>query len=172
MGETLDRLMGELKALTACRTECPECGHVGMAAWTREEDACRCRACGARFRFKANTYRPLTKGMTEEERRRFYKRNVKRVADMTPEEHERVLERHRAVQARYRERHREEIRARGREQALAYYNEHRDEINARRRARYAENRDEINERRRQWRKERAIAKWGHDAPQDEKENKQ
>lgn len=46
MGEVMDHLMGDLRRLTACRTKCPECGHVGMAAWTREEGVCKCRACG------------------------------------------------------------------------------------------------------------------------------
>lgn len=115
MSEVMDHLMGDLRRLTACRTKCPECGHVGMASWTREEDVCRCRACGARFAFKANTYRPLTEGMSDEERRRFYKRNRRRRADMGPEELEREREAQRIRQRRYYERHRDECNRRSAE---------------------------------------------------------
>lgn len=101
MGEVMERLMGGLRGLTACRTKCPACGHVGMAAWTREEDVCRCRSCGARFRFRANTYRPLTEGMTDEERGRFYRRNRVRVAEMGPREAERQREMSRERNRRY-----------------------------------------------------------------------
>ena len=105
MGSALDHLMGDLRRLTACRTECPECGHVGMAAWCRELDFCRCRECGARFRFSENTYRPLTKGMSEEERRRFYKRNApRRLSDWPPEERERQRRMKNERNRRYRER--------------------------------------------------------------------
>lgn len=106
MGEVLDHLMGDLRRLTACRTKCPECGHVGMAAWTREEGVCRCRACGARFAFREHTYRPLTEGMTDEERRRFYRRNRKRLSELPPGERERQREMSRERNRRWRERKR------------------------------------------------------------------
>ena len=106
MGEAFDRLMADVGRLTACRTKCPACGHVGMASWCRQEDVCRCRACGARFRFKANTYRPLTEGMGEEERRKFYRRNRKRLCELTPEERARQRELGRERNRRYRERRR------------------------------------------------------------------
>lgn len=107
MGLNYDHLMADVHRLTACRTECPSCGHVGMAAWTREEDVCRCRACGARFGFRANTYRPLTKGMGSAERRRFYNRNQPKVKkDYTPEQWERQRALRRERQRRYRARKR------------------------------------------------------------------
>ena len=115
MSEVMDHLMGDLRRLTACRTKCPECGHVGMASWTRKEDVCRCRACGARFAFRANTYRPLTEGMSDDERRRFYRRNRKRIDELPPVERERQREAQRIRQRRYYERHREECNRRSAE---------------------------------------------------------
>lgn len=96
-----EHLMADVKRLTACRTKCPECGHVGMASWCNVEDVCKCRKCGVKFHFKANTYRPLTEGMTEIERKRFYKRNIPRIADLPPEERERQRELARERQRRY-----------------------------------------------------------------------
>ena len=108
MSGAFEHLMADVSRLTACRTKCPRCGHVGMASWTRSEDVCRCRECGQRFRFKENTYRPLTEGMDEEERRRFYKRNRGRYAsDMPlsqiadPAERERQRDMRRARNRRY-----------------------------------------------------------------------
>lgn len=105
MSEMFDHMMSDLHRLTACRTECPECGHVGMAAWTRTENVCVCRRCGTRFPFKENTYRPLTKGMSEIERRRFYKRNQPTCkSDYAPEEWERQRAMRRERERRYRAR--------------------------------------------------------------------
>lgn len=115
MGDVLDHLMADVKRLTACRTKCPHCGHVGMALWTLTEDVCKCRSCGKKFRFKANTYRPKTGGMTNEERRAYYRSLRRRKADYTPEEWERQKEMSRIRNERYRERHRQEIRSRNNE---------------------------------------------------------
>lgn len=104
--KSYDLFTADLRRITACRTECPECGYISMASWTREEDVCKCRSCGARFHFKANTYRPLTKGMTDEERKRFYKRNRKRLAELPPNEQERQREMNRIRNRRYREKKR------------------------------------------------------------------
>lgn len=105
MGVSYDHLMADVRRLTACRTECPKCGHIGMATWTREEDVCRCRTCGTKFHFKANTYRPLTRGMTQADRTRFYRRGQPKVkSDYSPAEWERQRVLRRERQRRYRER--------------------------------------------------------------------
>lgn len=65
MGRRLDYLMG----LTLFRVVCPECGRVGTARWMPECFRVRCPACGATFDYRPNTYRPVTGGMTDEERR-------------------------------------------------------------------------------------------------------
>lgn len=111
MGETFDHLMGDVKRLTACRTKCPKCGRIGMASWCRQENVCKCLGCGEKFDFKQNSYRPLTEGMSDEERKRFYKRNIKKRSELSPEELEREREMGRLRNKRYRENNRERFRA-------------------------------------------------------------
>lgn len=102
-----------LSRVTKFRTVCPECGRVGLASWTREGGVVRCRGCGARFGYRAHTFRPVTGGMDEVGRAAYY-RDMQRAYDATPERRAA----HRFIAARY-------------------YRDHRDEVCAKRRARYA-----------------------------------
>lgn len=102
-----------LSRTTKFRTVCPVCGRVGLASWTREECTVRCRGCGARFDYRAHTFRPVTGGMDEAGRAAYY-RDMQRAYDATPKR-----------------------RAAHRFAAARYYREHHDEVCAKRRARYA-----------------------------------
>ncbi len=95
--------------LTAFQLVCPECGRVGQARWTARENRVRCLGCKQEFPTKGNTYRPVTAGMSEEERR----------------------ERRYSQSREWARAHREE----GRRAERKYYATHRDEIAARRRER-------------------------------------
>lgn len=106
---------------TRFRVACPECGTVATATWAASPGTVRCRACGARFPCRGNTYRPVTDGMTDEERRERkhrldrerYWRHM-RVIRGDPAALEGYRERKRLVSRRYRSRHREEINERNR----------------------------------------------------------
>ena len=146
---------------TRFRTVCPRCGHVGRARWSHELNVASCVACGSKFDPYRNAFRPVTGGMTDEERAEYYRESRRRLnrerrRDPDKMRHDRKMERLRHDS--------DEYRAMQRERSHAYYLEHRDEINARRRVGnltheeldrrrerdrryYAEHRDAINFRR-------------------------
>ena len=119
----------EIVRCTKFRVVCPACGRVGLASWTRTENQVKCRGCGEAFDWRGHAYRPVTGGMTEDERR----------------EHARARGR------AYRDEHREELNAKGR----AYYHANREECLARHRRYCAEHREELAEKA----KARRVAKW-------------
>lgn len=113
-------------SLTRFRCKCPRCGAVGLAAWLHRDWLVKCRECGEKFDYRPNTYKPVTGGMTADEREEHRKyREWRREHDETPARREH-----------------------NRRNARRYYREHRDEVCAKRRAYYREHRDEINEKRR------------------------
>lgn len=107
-----DELGAALRRVTKFRVECPACGRVGIASWTREPGTVVCRGCGARFSALEHTYRPVTRGMSDEERRE-RERERQRAYDGTPG----------------RRRH-------NRENRMRYYREHREEERRKMRERY------------------------------------
>lgn len=60
---------------TRFRTVCPFCGRIGTAEWRTRTFEVRCPGCGGSYDYRGQTYRPVTGGMTEEERRA-HKREV------------------------------------------------------------------------------------------------
>lgn len=127
---------------TRFRTVCPSCSRVGTAVWLPEDFAVKCPGCGERYDYRQNTYRPVTGGMDDEERRRhrsevrrdYYRRNADREKAMareryaawansaTPEEREREAARVRE----YRHASPERMQA-NRDRAARWQREHRDE---------------------------------------------
>lgn len=116
--------------MTLFRCECPHCGHIGLAIYCYEQGQVKCRECGERFDSRHNTYRPVTRGMTEEER----------------------AERERAIHRAYYQEHREQILARSREYRQtaqyretyrAYKRSHKEEIAARKKAYREAHKEEI-----------------------------
>lgn len=133
--------MSILDVSTMFRCVCPECGSVSRMVWQKAENIVMCPYCHARFDYRANSYRPVTGGMSDEERAEHYRyREHCREYDKTPAR----LEAHAFRSRRYYREHREEILAKKRER----YALNRDEINAKRRADYAANAKEIREKRR------------------------
>lgn len=139
MGRHAD-LGDALRRTTRFRVVCPECGRAGIASWTRQENVVSCRGCGHQFDYHGHTYRPLTGGMTEEERAE-REREWRREYERTPERLRAHAERSRVY---YRE-HREEIAERSR----ARYQRNRARILAQQREHRARNRDDINRKRRE-----------------------
>lgn len=136
---------------TKFRCVCPKCDRVSRMVWRHEENMVRCPHCREVFDYRSHTYRPVTGGMTEDERTEYLKyKDWSRAYDRTPAR----LEAHAFRSRRYYHEHREKIRAKDRER----YREHRDEINAKRRARYAENREEMLAKRRAYDAKRTLAK--------------
>ena len=135
--------------MTKFRVVCPECGLVHCASWTREENVVVCRGCGARFDYRGHTHRPVTAGMTEEER---HERYLEQCRESRERRREDINER---ARIRYRSMPDEELERR-RERARERYREHRDEILSRQRERYASD-PEYRERRlsqsREWNRE-------------------
>lgn len=151
---SLDKMLASVRF----RTVCPGCGHVGHARWTCDLNVAKCGACGERFDPYEHTFRPVTGGMTEDERRaRASRMSVERQRERyrsDPAYRADVLEKNRLYKRtdaawekrkrydqRYRELHRDEIAARRaarmadpeyrelvREYNRAYYAEHREEI--------------------------------------------
>lgn len=114
MGSRLDHLM----RLTRFRVVCPECGRVGPARWTPAFCRVRCAKCGVAFDYRGNTYRPVTGGMTDEERRERRRELVRESHRMTmadPVRAARHRERRRVWQARRRAADREGRRKRANE---------------------------------------------------------
>lgn len=111
------------------KTKCPECGTVATCRYVADPERVACPECGAEYGWRANAYRPLTDGLTEEQRRRFYQRN----AYATPERWERAKERSR----RWQREHRDEVNARRRERNRT------PEARAKRREYYQRNRERI-----------------------------
>ena len=116
--------------LTLFRCECPHCGHIGLAIWCHGQGQVKCRECRERFDYRHNTYRPVTRGMTEEER----------------------AERERSIHRAYYQEHREQILARSKEYRQtaqyrqtyrAYKKSHKEEIAARKRAYREAHKEEI-----------------------------
>lgn len=137
MGRALDELLGR----TRFRVVCPECGEVGTARWVGRPGEVACRKCGAVFGYCGNTYRPVTGGMTDEERVA-YLREQKLACDRRYREAIRadpeLLERYRRLK---------------RESARRRYWARRDEILRRERERRRRGRAERDERiRSEWRK--------------------
>lgn len=111
------------------KTKCPECGTVATCRYTSDQEIVTCPECGTEYGWRANVYRPLTDGLTEEQRMRFYRRN----AYSTPERRERAYERSR----KWQREHRDEMNAKRRErngtpEAVAkrreYYQRNRERI--------------------------------------------
>ena len=115
-----------VRSTTLFQCVCPECGRVGAVSWCREYNVVKCRGCGARFDYTSHTYRPVTGGMTDEERDAYYRERA-RAYDSTPAR----LRAHRERARLYYRKHRAEVLAKKRER----YREHRDEILARQRER-------------------------------------
>ena len=137
MGRKLDELLRR----TRFRVVCPECGAVATARWTLDTGVVACRTCGARFAYRGHTYRPVTGGMTEEERAEYF-RDSKRASDR------RRWEALRQDPQRYAE-HRQWMRA----YCRGWSARHRDEINRRQQERRARARAERDQRiREEWRK--------------------
>lgn len=116
---------------TTCnlKTKCPECGKVATCRYTSDPKHVVCPECGTAYGWRANAYRPLTDGLTEEQRRRFYQRN----AYSTPERRERANERSR----KWQREHRDKVNARRRERNRT------PEARAKRREYYRKNRERI-----------------------------
>lgn len=72
-------LDGQLRC-TRFRAECPECGRVGVAMWTFDLNVARCLGCGARFDPYKHAYRPVTGGMTDEEREAYLREQQRECA--------------------------------------------------------------------------------------------
>ena len=138
---------------------CPACGRRGLANWTRTPNQVKCRRCEASFDYREHTYRPVTGGMTDEERSRHEKERA-RAYDAAHREQraaksrrfyaknrEKCLAQRRAYIAA----HREEINAKNR----AYYHAHKEECLERHRRYYAEHREELREKA----KAKRVAKW-------------
>lgn len=101
---------------TRFTTICPKCGFRGLGKWTSDQNIVRCRKCKETFDYRDNTWRPVTCGMSEEERREHY-RAWQKAYDSTPERREH-----------------------NRRNSRRYYAIHRDEINRKRREEYARRR--------------------------------
>ena len=118
--------------LTLFRCECPHCGHIGLAIWCHGQGQVKCRECRERFDYRHNTYRPVTRGMTEEERaerersihRAYYERNREQILARSKEY--RQTAQYRQTYRAYKKSHKEEIAARKR----AYREAHKEEIRA------------------------------------------
>lgn len=119
------------------KTKCPECGTVATCRYTSDPEIVACPECGTAYGWRLNTYRPLTDGFTEDQRRRFYQRN----AYSTPERRERANE----CSRKWRREHRDEVNARRRERYGT------PEARAKRREYYQRNRECILERQRAYR---------------------
>ena len=153
--------MGEALVIrtTKFQVVCPACARRGIADWTRTTNLVKCRGCGETFDYRDHTYRPVTGGMSDEERARYEKERERAYCAAHREERaaksrrhyaenrEKCLARHR----RYYAEHREEIG----ERARAYYYAHKDEILAQRRRYRAEHREELRVRA----KARRVAEW-------------
>lgn len=124
------------------RTKCPGCGTVATCRYTSDPELVECPECGTAYGWRSNAYRPMTDGLTEEQRRRFYQRN----AYATPERRERARERNR----KWQREHRDELNARRRERNGT------PEARARRREYYERNRDRILEAQRAYRLRREM----------------
>ena len=134
---------------TRFRTVCPSCGRIGTAEWRTRTFEVRCPGCGAAYDYRGNTYRPVTGGMTEEERRR-HTRDVQNALRARNREHYRAKARERyarwAMSAAPEEREREAARVRewthsdparveaNRERVGRWQRENRERYNARHRA--------------------------------------
>lgn len=104
----IDSLEVRLRYITKFRVICPECGHVGVSAWTLEENVVSCRKCKAKFDYRKHTFKPVRGRMSEDEwnahraeickmaSRRYYIANKEAVLERTN---------------RYRDSHRESINA-------------------------------------------------------------
>lgn len=101
---------------TRFTTVCPKCGFRGLSKWTSEQNVVRCRECGDTFDYRGNTWRPVTAGMTDDERKE-HERTYQKSYDSTPERREH-----------------------NRRNSRRYYAIHREEINRKRRERYARRR--------------------------------
>lgn len=144
---------------TRCTVVCPACGHRGIASWTRKLNWVKCRDCGEKFNYLEHTYRPVTGGMTDEERRRHRLEvgNAWRAAHRE-EVNAQARDRYRANREkevarshRYYEAHREEVN----ERSLAYYHAHKEECLARQRRYREEHREELRKKKKAYR----VAKW-------------
>ena len=133
--------------LTMFRCECPNCGHIGVASWCHEQWQVKCRECGERYDYRANTYRPATRGMTDEERAA-RERTMKRERRLRPE----VREKDRLSSRIYYECNREKLLAKSkayrqteqyRKTHRAYCESHKEEIAARKRAYREAHKEEI-----------------------------
>lgn len=119
------------------KTKCPECGTVATCRYTSDPEIVACPECGTAYGWRSNTYRPLTDGLTDDQRRRFYQRN----AYSTPERRERANE----CCRKWQREHRDEVNARRRERYGT------PEARAKRREYYQRNRERILERQRAYR---------------------
>ena len=127
------------------KTKCPECGKVATCRYTSDPKHVVCPECGAEYGWRANVYRPLTDGLTEEQRRRFYNRN----AYSTPERRERANERCR----KWQREHRDEVNARRRERNRT------PEAVAKRREYYRRNRERILEAQKAYRVRKELGEY-------------
>lgn len=143
---------------TRFRTVCPSCGRVGTAEWRARAFEVRCPGCGGAYDYRGHTYRPVTGGMTDEERRR-HRRDVQNALRARNRGRYRAKARERyakwAVSATPEDREREAARVRewvradparveaNRERAGRWQRENRERYNARHRAWRREHRHEI-----------------------------
>jgi len=91
-----NRFQAALASYTKYRVKCPECGKVALAENVLGKiGVVRCRGCRAEFDGKKNTYKPVTEGMTTQEKWRHYNQKRKKRGEMTPAElsHVRELDR-------------------------------------------------------------------------------
>lgn len=145
---SLPEPFSELKVVTKFQVVCPECGHVGLARWTKVENIVICRRCKEEFDYRSNTYRPVTGGMTDEERAEYYRIKQKE-HDQTPAR----KEYHRQNARRYYYANREKVAKKQHE----YYLKNKEKKCARERKRYYEHREEITAKNRERYRERLAA---------------
>lgn len=127
------------------KTKCPECGTVATCRYTSDPEHVACPECVTEYGWRANVYRPLTDGLNEEQRRRFYNRN----AYSTPERRERANERSR----RWQREHRDELNAKRRERNRT------PEARAKRREYYRRNRERILEAQKAYRVRKELGEY-------------